>query len=325
MSGSCALLTFFLGFYNSIGNTQDKYFNGFANYDVIVSFDPLPLFAEHPASDRMDDRYKALVLHVDTRDENYILSVTEMGFDMVDIPGAALKNGVIIPEYFADEWGVGIGDSLEIDGYDAVVSSVVPQHLGLTLYTSFDYLSQMMGEVPAVYNTIYGRSRDMAALGAYLKDSGIDFATIDDDKTSFDSIMESMSVLIWFMIVCSLVLGFTVLYSVGLINLSAREYEYMFMGVMGYRHKGILLAHTKETVLQLVLAIPLGFLLGNVILELIKGEFSSNNFVISATIFPQSYLVSAASVIGVTSLMALVTSRHIGGLDIVEGLKAQDE
>jgi hypothetical protein len=29
--------------------------------------------------------------------------------------------------------------------------------------------------------------------------------------------------------------------------------------------------------------------------------------------------------VGVTALMALVTSRHIGRLDIVEGLKAQDD
>jgi putative ABC transport system permease protein len=192
------------------------------------------------------------------------------------------------------------------------------------LYTGFDYLNQIT-DLPLVYNTVYGRSVDMASLSMYLKNNGIDFATIDDDKTSFDSIMESMSVLIWFMIACSLVLGFTVLYSVGLINLSAREYEYMFMGVMGYRHKNILLAHIKETVLQLMLAIPLGFLLSNVLLEFIKGEFSNNNFVISAVIYPQSYISSALSVCGVTAIMVLVTSKHINRLDIVEGLKTRDE
>jgi hypothetical protein len=47
--------------------------------------------------------------------------------------------------------------------------------------------------------------------------------------------------------------------------------------------------------------------------------------VISAAIFPQSYLASALAVIGVTAVMAAVTSRHINHLDIVEGLKAQDE
>jgi hypothetical protein len=325
MCGSCALLAFSLGFRDSIGNTQDKYFNEYANYDVIVSFDPVPLPLGHPAMEKMDDSYKALMAPVGIRGKTYTLVVAEKGFDMVRLPSEALGGGVVIPEYFAKEWGVGVGDGLIVDGRPALVSAVVPQHLGLALYTSFDYLAAVADELPAVYNTIYGRSGDLPALGAYLNEKGMDYATIDGDKTSFDSIMESMSVLIWFMVASSLVLGVTVLYSVGLINLSAREYEYMFMGVMGYPHKSILQAHGKEAAIQLALAIPLGFLMGNVLLELIKGEFSGNNFVIAATILPRSYLASALAVTGMTALMALVASRHIGRLDIVAGLKTQDD
>jgi putative ABC transport system permease protein len=325
MCGSCALLAFSLGFYDSIGNTQDKYFREFANYDVIVSFDPIPLSFGHPALERIEESSKALMIHAEILDEYYTVAVVEQGFDMFYIPVEALQAGVIIPEYLADVWNAGVGDTLNIGGHDAVVSAVVPQYLGLTLFTGFDYISSITDEIPAVYNTIYGRSADMATLTSYLKENGIDFATVDDDKTSFDSIMESMSVLIWLMISCAVVLGFTVLYSVGLINLSAREYEYMFMGVMGYMHKSIVMAHIKETIVQLVLAIPLGFLLGNLLLEAIKGEFSGDSFVISAAIYPQSYIISAVSVICVTVIMVFVTSRHIEKLDIVEGLKVRDE
>jgi len=325
MCGSCALLVFSFGFYNSIGNTQDRYFNDFANYDVIVSFDPVPLFAEHPSREQIDYSFKALLLPVDIREESYILAIVEPGFDMVNIPVEALSSGVIVPEYFARQWRVKLGDTLEINGFSANVSAVVPQHLALTIYTGFDYINTLNADIPPVYNTIYGRSADMAALTGYLEANGIDFVTIEDDKTSFDSIMESMEVLIWFMIACALLLGFTVLYSVGLINLSAREYEYMFMGVMGYPRKSIIAAHIKETTMQLALAIPLGFLFGNLLLELIKDEFSGSSFVVAAAIYPQSYIISAVSVVVVTALMALVTSRHIERLDIVEGLKARNE
>jgi putative ABC transport system permease protein len=127
------------------------------------------------------------------------------------------------------------------------------------------------------------------------------------------------------MIACSIILGFTVLYSVGLINLSAREYEYMFMGVMGYPHKSIMLAQAKETVLQLLMEIPLGFGMGNLLLDAIKGEFSGSNFVVADVIYPHSYLLAALAVMGVTLIMLQVTSRHIKKLDIVEGLKAQED
>jgi putative ABC transport system permease protein len=325
MTGSYALLAFSFGFNDSIAETQSRYFNDFANYDVIISFNPLPLSFEHPASERIGESSKALVLHIEIRGENYMLAIVENNFDMVKIPNSELQNGVIVPEYFAQIWNVGVGDILEIYGYDAVISTITPQHLGLTIYTGYDYIAALSDEIPPVYNTLYGRSGNMSELTDFLITNNIDFATVDDDKTSFDSIMESMEVLIWFMILCSVILGFTVLYAVGLINLSAREYEYMFMGVMGYPHKSILLAHIKETLMQLTFALPLGFAGGYLLLEAIKGEFSSSNFVIAAKIEPLSHAVSALAVISVTAVMVIITSRHIGKLDIIEGLKAQED
>jgi putative ABC transport system permease protein len=232
---------------------------------------------------------------------------------------------VILPEYYAQLWGVGVGDIIEIGGFDAKISAVTPQYLGLTIYTSYEYINSVTDELPPIYNAVYARSGDIGGLTDFLKSGGADYATIDDDGTSFDSIMESMSVLIWFMIACSVVLGFTVLYSIGMINLSAREYEYMFMGVLGYPHKGIMAAHVKETLMQLAIAIPLGFLAGNLLLDSVKDEFSGSGFAISAAIYPQSYAISAFAVVAVTALLAAITSYHINRLDIVEGLKIRDE
>ena len=325
MCGSCSLLAFSQGFNDSIQNTQDKYFSSFAKYDVIITFDMLPLDMAHPAAEKTDENYKAFLLPVKIRGENHTLAVVENGFDMVDIPSGALQDGLIIPEHYANQWRVGVGDTLAIDGHAAVISAVAAQYIGLTFYTSFDYIRTVTDEIPLVYNTIYARNTDMAALTANLYENDIDFTTVDDDKATFDSLMDSFSVLVWFMIASSIMLGFIVLYSIGLINLSSREYEYMFMGVMGYPHKSILFAHIKETVLQLVLSISLGLMLGRLILESVKGEFSSATFVLSSAIHPQSYLVSALSVIGITALMTVVTSRYVGRLDIVEGLKEQDE
>ncbi len=244
---------------------------------------------------------------------------------MMDIPKESIKDGVVIPEYYAELWGIGVGDNIKINEVNMIVSAIVPQHVGLMLFTGYEYLNSVTGDIPPVYNTIYGRCEQWESLEAYLKENDAVYTSLEDDKTGFDTIMESMSVLIWFMIACSVILGITVLYSVGLINLSAREYEYMFMGVMGYSHKSIMAAHIKETAVQWMLSLPIGFLLGNLLLAGIKDEFSGNSFAIADMIYPKSYFISALSVAGVTALMAFVTSRSIGKLDIVEGLKSQEE
>lgn len=325
IAGSCALLVFSFGFNDSIIHTQNEHFTNFADYDIMINFE-MRLFTDlHPILDQLDDSSQALMIPVEINDENHVLTVTENDFYMVNIPTDELQNGVIIPEHFAEVWEVNVGDTLYISDISTTVSAITPQFLGLTLYTSFDYFTQVAEDSPMVYNTIFGRVTDLEPLTSYLAANDIYFSTLDEDRVSFESIVESLSVLIVFLIACSVILGFTVLYSVGLINLSAREYEYMFMGVMGYSHKSILLAHVKETILQLILAIPTGFLLGNVILESIRGEFSNNSFVMSTAIFPQSYLISVLLVIGIIVLMVWITSRHIEKLDIVEGLKVQDD
>jgi len=324
MAGSCTLLMFSLGFNDSLINTVDEHFTYFVNYDIMINFDPMPNTRSHPALEQLDDGAKVLMIPVEIADENHVLAITENDFDMVNIPVNYLQNGIIIPKFFADLWEVGVGDTLYVNDYPTIVSAVVPQFLEMVLFTSFDYFNQIAENVPPIYNTIFGRTADFSELSSYLIENDIYFSTIHESLVSLDQVMESLSVLIIFLITCSIILGFTVLYAVGLINLSAREYEYMFMGVMGYAHGSILAAHLKETIVQLVLAIPIGFLLGNLILESIRGEFSGNGFSIAITIFSQSYVISALLVVGIVVLMAFVTSRHIEKLDIASGLKAQD-
>ncbi len=86
-----------------------------------------------------------------------------------------------------------------------------------------------------------------------------------------------------------------------------------------------MLAHAKEAVIQMIISIPLGFLLGNLILQGIKGQFSSVAFVVEVDVYPIAYIVGASSIIIVTAIMALVTSIAVSRLDIVQGLKVQDD
>lgn len=323
--GATALLVFSLGFNDSIQNTQAQYFGSFANYDAIVQVDPTLLSMDHPATNGMDQAEKVLTLPISIFGETHTLTVVQPGFDMVTIPQEALAQGVVIPEYFAQQWRLGIGDTMEIEGKTATISAVVPQYLGLSVYTSYAYLQTVYPSLPPVYNTLYARQENMEALTTWLGENNLSFTTLTDDKSSFAAIMQSMTVIIWLLLFCSLLLGFTVLYSVGLINLSAREHEYMFMGVMGYGRGAIMRAHCKETLLHLCIAIPAGALVGRFLLEAIKGEFSGENFVVASTVYPGSYVLAAVLAVLVTAAMALVTAKHVEKLDIVEGLKAQCE
>lgn len=325
MCGSCALLTFALGIFNSSEYTQKAYFDEFANYDALIEISPLPLEMKHPVQDYLDEVNKALVLPVTVNDEEYPMYVVEKSFDMQRIDLGLIEEGVIIPEYYSQIWNVKEGDMLRINDTMVKVTGVFEQNFGLSLYTSYDYLKEIVPDFMPVYNVIFARDADVGELKSLSREYNFDYSTLSDDKTSLASVMESLNTLIWFMLACAVVLGLTVLYSVGLMNLSAREYEYMFMGVMGYSLKSIMTAHVKETVMQLVLALPAGFALGYGILNAVRPAFSGDNFVLSAAIFPESYVYAGVIVIMMSALNAIISGNYISKLDIVEGLKVINE
>ncbi|MPM46285.1 hypothetical protein SDC9_92983 [bioreactor metagenome] len=325
MCGSCALLTFALGFFNSADHTQKAYFDQFIRYDALIELGPLPLEAKHPVEDFLDEAGKALAVPVEIDGKEYRLFVVEDGFDMLGLDTRGLKDGVVIPAYFARQWNVAEGDSIRIADTAVRVAGVVEQSFGLSLYTGYAYAEKVLPDFRPVYNVVFARDSDVGQLKDLSREQGFEYSTQADDRTGFASVMESLNTLIWFMLACAVILGLTVLYSVGLMNLSAREYEYMFMGVMGYPIRSIVSAHVKETVMQLLLALPAGFALGRGLLNVVKTAFSGDNFVLSAAIYPQSYAYAGVIVAGMAALIAALSGAYIDRLDIVEGLKVKDE
>ncbi len=325
MAASCALLAFSLGFYNSVSHTLDQHMASFARYDIIIDLPPQPLSQTATIAKDLDKSYKALSLPVRVLEKDTLLVICENNFDMVNLPSEMLNTGVIVPAYLAEQWGVTIGDNLEVDGYKTVVSGIIPQVMGLNIFTSYEYLHSLNPDLPQVYNTLYGQSTRLPEVVKELQKDGHTFSTREDDRQSFETIMESMGILIVFLIAFSVVLGLVVLYSVGLISLSTKEFEYMFMSIMGYGRRRVFSANLKEMLLQLALGLPLGCLLANFLLKAIKGEFSTDNFVMQPYIASSSYMIAIITVIIIATLMALLTDRRVNRLDIVQGLKEQDD
>ncbi len=325
MIASCGLMVFSIGFYTSVDAIQDKHFTDFVYYDAIAYVDATPLAIDLPIASAMDSSSRALISPVMINDESYTLYVVDTPFNFLELPDNALDRGVVVPEYLADLWNVKVGDTLEIGDWEGVVSATVPQYLGLALYTGYGYVESEGIPLPQAYNAIFAQSSQIDTLQDDLDSAGIQYTTQLEDRKTFSSLLDSLFVLVAFMIGCSLILGVVVLYATGLINLASREYEYMFMGIMGFPHKSIMLAHVKEAIIQMIISIPLGFLLGNIILQGIKGQFSSVIFVVDIEVYPIAYIVGASSIIVVTAIMALVTSIAVSRLDIVQGLKVQDD
>ncbi|MCL2062259.1 MAG: FtsX-like permease family protein [Firmicutes bacterium] len=342
IAATVALLTLSLGFYNSIDYVQTAYFDNFAAYDLTLSlgFNVQPFSQELPFIEEIppDAEYaKVLQGRVRVNDMVCTLTVVEQeSFNQLKLDTQLLSSGIIIPSYHARLWRVKAGDTLRAEipllgvtvYQDLRVSAVIDQTIAISLFASYEYLQALNPTAPPelfrFYNAVYMRTQNTESFTEYLNQNNITFSTALDDQNSFSSIMDTVRVLIMFMIICALILGVAVLYSVGLINLNSREGEYMLMQTLGYKHAKIMRTHTKETFMQILCALPFGYLCGWLLLHVIRGAFSSANFVLVAAVYPLTYVICAAIVAAIAVIMGFITARRINRLDIVEGLKSRD-
>ncbi|MGG5371207.1 hypothetical protein IGI67_002876 [Enterococcus sp. AZ196] len=327
MAASTGLLLFSLGFNDSIGSVADNYFNTFADYDLVVQL-PQPaaldqkLLQDISAIDKQDPM---LQLSGKIKNEDYPLIIMNASVSTLSLPNKKLDQGLVIPDYYAKKWQVTVGDRITINDHQAIISAVLPLSMGLAIYTSYDYAGSLFTELPKICNTVYLTSKQPDKVKHQLNKRGLFYTTAEEDRQSFHSLLENMKILIFLLVTCSVILGGTVIFCLNLMNLTIREFEYMFMNIMGYSKRLILQAINKENLLQLLLAIPLGFFLGLQLLEAIKDQFSQNSFAMQPEIQPESFIITALIVTFISSLRLMISNRYIDRLNIVEGLKMQEE
>lgn len=327
IAASTGLLLFSLGFNDSISGVADNYFKTFADYDLVVQL-PTPAPIKKSLTDEIhgiDQQDPALQLTGEIKKEDYPLVITKSTVSTLDLPTEKLDQGLVIPEYYAKKWHVKVGDQLIVNDRKATISAIIPLSMGLAVYTSYNYASSLFSDLPKVYNTVYLTSDQPNKVINQLKKKQLFYTTAKEDREAFNSLLENMGILIVLLVICSVILGVTVIFCLNLMNLTIREFEYMFMNIMGYSKRLILQAINKENLLQLLLAIPLGFVLGSQLLEVIKDQFSQNSFAMQPSIKLESFILAAVIVVFISSLRLLLSNRYINRLDIVEGLKVQDE
>lgn len=146
-----------------------------------------------------------------------------------------------------------------------------------------------------------------------------------EDAKSLKNMMMIFDPFIYSLIFFAMVLGVAVLFAIMTINIASREYEFVLLRVMGYSPLQIIVAYIKELLIQIIIALPLGIVLGNLMLMGIGDAFSTDAFEMIGRIYPTSYLYSFLLLISVMVIVTFFAFRKINKLDLVAGLKEREE
>jgi putative ABC transport system permease protein len=244
-------------------------------------------------------------------------------------------DGITLARPLAERLGVAPGDLLTIEVMegrrrkrDLVVAATVEEILGMSAYMDISALNHLTGEGDVISAAaLFVEPASIPALGERFKDLPI-IESVAMKVNAIKSFLDKIAGLV--LVSAGILTGFAVIIAVGVvynsarIGLQERAWELASLRVLGFtcaEVSGILFA---EFLIEIVLGIPLGLALSQMIVELIARLHSNETFQIPAVIEPRTFAAAAVVVIVAAAASAYVVRRRIDRLDLVGVLKTRD-
>ncbi len=250
-------------------------------------------------------------------------------------PIALPPEGVVLTDYLATLLGVVPGDMLTIEVLEesqpvlqVPVAALSKQYLGVWGYMRIDALNRLMREgdiISGAYLAVEPGERQQVY--AELKEIPRVAGTVAR-KSAIQSFYDTMAETVLFFSFIANLLGATiavgVVYNTARIALSERGRELASLRVLGFTHGEIAYILLGELALLTLVAIPLGFLVGEGLCAFLASQFKTDLYRVPLVLESDTY-ASAATVVLLSALASgAVIWRKLGKLDLVAVLKTRE-
>ena len=250
-------------------------------------------------------------------------------------PIALPPEGVVLTDYLATLLGVMPGDMLTIEVLEesqpvlqVPVAALSKQYLGVWGYMRIDALNRLMREgdvISGAYLAVEPGERQQVY--AELKEIPRVAGTVAR-KSAIQSFYDTMAETVLFFSFIANLLGATiavgVVYNTARIALSERGRELASLRVLGFTHGEIAYILLGELALLTLVAIPLGFLVGEGLCAFLASQFKTDLYRVPLVLESDTY-ANAATVVLLSALASgAVIWRKLGRLDLVAVLKTRE-
>ena len=253
--------------------------------------------------------------------------------DVVSVKPVTLPpEGLVVSLTLANVLGVGRGDMLTIEVLEgrrpvrqAVVSDVVDEYMGTSVYMEIGALHRLMregGNLSGGFITVDSAQLDTlyralkvtpSVAGVMLKGAALE---------SFqDTFAQNIIIIVLFNVLFASVIAFGVVYNAARVSLSERSRELASLRVMGFTRGEISSILLGELAVVTFIAVPVGLLVGYVLAALVVLAFSTELYHLPLVIMPKTYALAALTIVGAATLSGLAVRRKLDRLNLVEVLK----
>lgn len=234
-------------------------------------------------------------------------------------------DGIYITEKLSEKYGLKVGDEItwHIFGDNNWHSCKIvglnrdPQNQQLNMTKKYYETLGLIYRADTVYT-------DENLSNAKTIDGVDTIQSIATLKQGMESMLETTETMVVLLIVVSAILGFVIIYNLGILSFTEKQYQFATLKVLGFKDKQIKNIFVKQnlwlTVAAIVIGLPFGFWMLDYIFKSALGE----NYDFNAYIKPVSYLYAVVGSLVVSIIVNKVLSRKVKKIDMVSSLKGNE-
>jgi putative ABC transport system permease protein len=245
------------------------------------------------------------------------------------------ERGVVLTDKLADVLSVRPGDHLQVEVLegdritrDVVVAGLAREMFGLQAHMALPALHDLLGEDDGISGVLLRVDpRSEAELERRLKDMPL-VANVTRRRATIELFRkqsgESSSVTTLVLTIFAATIAIGVVYNDARIALSLRSRDLASLRVLGFTRAEISAVLLGELATYVVLAIPVGILVGRVLTRLIVSMADPETYRIPAVIGNASYAMGMTITVIAALFSALLVRRQLDRLDLIAVLKTRE-
>ena len=235
------------------------------------------------------------------------------------------NNGVYVTRKLADQKNLKVGDTIKwhIYGVNKYYESKIvgltkdPQVQNLTM--TKEYLESL--DIDYKPDSLYTNT-DLKGIKDIKNVSLVQ--DINELKNSLESMLSMMKSMIMLIIVFAIGLGAIIIYNMGILSYSEKQYQFSTLKVLGFSDKKIRKIFVQQnnwiTVLSIIIGLPTGYYMTSWIFKSVIAD----NYDFSAYINLSTYLIAIIGTILVSIIVSRMLSKKVNKIDMVSSLKANE-
>ena len=234
-------------------------------------------------------------------------------------------DGVYVTYKLAKTKGYKIGDEISwhVSGNNKYYTSKIvgfnkdPQNQNLTMTRKYLESLDIEYKPDSLYTNVdLSENKDIAGVTV--------ISNIDKLKEGMDGMLETMKTMLVLIIVIAIILGSVIIYNLGILSYTEKQYQFATLKVLGFKDKQIQKIFIRQnnivSVISIILGLPAGFYLTDWLFKTAIDE----HYDFGAHINLISYILAAIGTFVISYVVSKILAKKIRKIDMVTSLKGNE-